>query len=124
MMLVNISCSRINQSSKDYYDSKKIRHGIIPLNHSVVQKLDQASVKRGEQLYKEHCLSCHGIDGEGKGPITPEGMKPVNLRKVAREVKNFKFFMSISQWQGDMPGWKETFDDKQREDLVAYIKSL
>ncbi len=32
---------------------------------------------------------------------------PANLKKLAREVRDFKFFMSISQWPGDMPGWKE-----------------
>lgn len=76
-------------------------------------------------LYEKHCLSCHGKNGEGDGPLALKSdHKPANLRKLAKEVPNFKFFMSISQWQGDMPGWKEKFNETDREDLVAYIKSF
>ena len=118
------SCSRVNQESRDYYNSKKIRHGIVPLSGTVVKKLNEASVKRGEAIYRQHCLACHGKNGEGNGPLASSKAPPANLRKLAKEVRNFDFFMSISQWQGDMPGWKEPFSSTDREDLVAYIKSL
>lgn len=34
------------------------------------------------------------------------------------------FFISISQWDRRMPGWKESFTYGEREDLTAYIKSF
>jgi len=40
------------------------------------------------------------------------------------EIKNFKFFMSVSQWQGDMPVWQQSFTDLENEDLVSYIKTF
>ena len=118
------ACSRINQESKAYYDSKKMRHGIVPLSGKVVKKLELASVARGKVLYEKNCLSCHGVNGEGDGALAPKGTRPVNLRELAHEVRNFKFFISISQWQGDMPGWKEPINEIEREDLTSYIKSL
>ena len=119
------SCTRINQQSRDYYDKQHIRHGVIPLSSTIVKKLDEASLARGRILYQNNCLSCHGERGQGDGPIAHEQKyRPANLQKLAQEVRDFKFFMSISQWQGDMPGWKEPLNDIEREDLVTYIKSL
>lgn len=80
---------------------------------------------RGKILYEHNCFSCHGDKGQGDGPLAhQQDHPPANLQKMAREVKDFKFFMSISQWQGDMPGWKESYNDIDREDLVAYIKTF
>lgn len=122
--VLTFSNCTINQESRDYYNSKKMRHGIIPLNSQVAQKMKVGSVQRGRQLYEKHCLSCHGKSGQGDGPLADNKKAPPDLSKLSRKVKNFKFFMSVSQWQGDMPGWKEPFNDSDREDLVAYIKSL
>jgi mono/diheme cytochrome c family protein len=122
VVILFLSCSRINQQSNDYYQSKRMRHGIIPLTKVRVESLDQASIDRGESIYNAHCLSCHGKSGEGDGPQAPRGT--ANLRKLASEVRDFKFFMSVSQWDGKMPGWKEPFNAIESDDLVAYIKTL
>lgn len=136
LILIFISCSNINRQQREYYESQhpKFRHGIIPLGSSsdkkekkptLSQKLEAASVERGKAIYVQHCLSCHGDHGRGDGPLAKEQKhRPMDLQKTAREVSDFKFFMSISQWQGDMPGWRDSFNEAEREDLVAYIKSL
>lgn len=80
---------------------------------------------RGKNLYVKNCLSCHGAKGLGDGPEAGrQKVAPANLQKLAKEVPNFKFFMSLFQWQGHMPGRKEQFDDKDRKDLVAYMKTF
>jgi len=127
LSILQLSCARINQESRDYYqDEKKMRHGIIPSDSNftvkqVQEKLDQSSVQRGLALYQKNCLECHGPDGEGQ---SSGKIKGANLKKLASEVNNFKFFISISQWQGDMPGWKSPLNENEREDLANYIKSL
>jgi mono/diheme cytochrome c family protein len=116
------SCSRVNQQSRDYSDSKRMRHGVIPLAEVSREKIDQASIDRGEKIYMQNCIQCHGKSGEGDGSSAPRGT--ANLRKLVTEVRNFKFFMSVSQWQGDMPGWKNELNSAESDDLVAYIKTL
>jgi mono/diheme cytochrome c family protein len=131
--IIFLSCSNINREQREYYESKhpKLRHGVIPLSSSIksksplIEKLDQASIDRGRALYVKNCLSCHGDLGRGDGPAAiKQKQRPADLQKTAREVDDFKFFMTISQWQGDMPGWQEPFTEAQREDLAVYIKSL
>jgi mono/diheme cytochrome c family protein len=116
------SCSRVNQKSQDHIGSKRMRHGVIPLAVVSREQIDQSSIERGEKIYMQKCLQCHGKSGEGDGALAPRGT--ANLRKLVTEVKNFKFFMSISQWQGDMPGWENQFTSAESDDLVAYIKTL
>lgn len=31
-------------------------------------KLDEETLKRGSTLYRQHCLHCHGLTGDGRGP--------------------------------------------------------
>jgi mono/diheme cytochrome c family protein len=123
-----VSCAAVNKQEETKL-REKVRHGIVPISETpkkkLSQKLAESSFERGKSLYKTHCLGCHGEKGLGNGPLAVEMKhKPANLSKLAREVRDFKFFMSISQWQGDMPGWKEPFNDSDREDLVAYIKKF
>jgi len=33
--------------------------------------LDKASLRRGSELYRRHCLHCHGVTGDGRGPTGP-----------------------------------------------------
>jgi mono/diheme cytochrome c family protein len=34
-------------------------------------KLDDATLKKGSSRYREHCLHCHGLTGNGRGPTAP-----------------------------------------------------
>ncbi len=49
---------------------------------------------------------------------------PPNLAKLVQEIPNFTFFLSISQWSGQMPGWKKEYSEADREDLVNYLKTI
>lgn len=44
--------------------------------------LDAQSV--GELLFKENCVSCHGVTGQGEGPLSAGlGTPPADLTKIA-----------------------------------------
>src|SRR5947209_4416159 len=34
-------------------------------------RLDKETLKKGSALYRHHCLYCHGLDGDGRGPTGP-----------------------------------------------------
>lgn len=122
LLVCLLSCTspQITKSEKS-----GLRHGIVPINDRVEQKLTEGEILRGKKLYLEHCLSCHGEKGKGDGPLAQDQRRrPADLRKLAKEVKNFYFFMSVSEWDGAMPGWKEPFTSTEREELSAYIKTF
>ena len=107
-LVISISCSNVNQASRERFNNEnKMKHGIVPIevksnnnsesDKTIPQKLDQASVQRGKAFYTKHCLSCHGDKGLGDGPDAgKQAHPPANLQNLAKEVTNFKFFMSIS----------------------------
>lgn len=87
--------------------------------------MSEASIARGRVLYNVNCASCHGASRRGDGEqAAKQKHRPPDLVKLVKEVPNFTFFLSISQWSGQMPGWKEQYSEVDREDLVNYIKSF
>jgi mono/diheme cytochrome c family protein len=131
LVVVLASCSRVNQQSQDYYSKQsKLRHGIVPLDETppptkVSQQIQDESVKRGQKLYENACLKCHGATGLGDGPEAKSlPHPPADLRAAVREVPHFTLYISISQWEGKMPGWKQHFTALERDDLVAYLKTF
>jgi len=136
IIFFSFSCSHFTSDGAGQIKNKlEIKHGISIKGKKAItkadrlkilrEKLDQASLERGRALYTQHCLHCHGDKGEGNGPdATHQSHKVANLRELVKEVKDFDFFMSLSQWKGNMPGWKDHFKEAEREDLVTYIKSF
>ena len=38
----------------------------------------------GQTLYSQHCVSCHGVDGKGDGPVAPRlSTPPADLTRIA-----------------------------------------
>jgi mono/diheme cytochrome c family protein len=42
--------------------------GMIPDEQREALKLDLVTLERGSVLYRVHCLHCHGVNGDGRGP--------------------------------------------------------
>lgn len=128
-----VSCStQINQKERMVFDERSVmRHGIIPLNQDetvvkeIKQKFSQLSIERGQKIYQSDCLKCHGPQGLGDGPEAGAQKNPVaNLAETVRQVPRFQFYLSVSQWQRQMPGWKTPYSAQDREDLAAYISTF
>lgn len=82
------------------------------------------SVAKGEQLYKQHCLTCHGQSGEGNGPKAA-GLKkiPANLR-VARKKPDSYLFSQIYLGRGPMPQNKEILSEEDCWHIVNFINQI
>lgn len=127
VILIMSSCTGV---PRPYSDNHTFRHGIIPREapskrEKIHARMLEASLARGKVLYNVNCAGCHGENGKGNGEqAKKQGLNPTDLSQVVREVPNFTFFLSISQWSGQMPGWKEQYSEIDREDLVNYIKTF
>jgi len=50
---------------------------------------DSNSIAEGHALYLTYCASCHGVNGDGKGPVAPSlSTAPANLRLLSERYGN------------------------------------
>ena len=132
IFIFTYSCTQINPTEQKVYQDKKLRHGIVPyseinlVKNKLTVRIDKESIGRGKVLYTQHCSSCHGDRGMGNGISSKLAGPPypVDLRKTVNEVENFDFFISVSSWKGQMPGWKALLSDEERHDIANYLKTF
>jgi mono/diheme cytochrome c family protein len=90
---------------------------------------DSVSLERGRVLFERNCALCHGAQGLGDGPITefwkPDMNKPANLTdpRMAQQ-SDGSLYLTISQGYGVMPALGENLDQRERWDVVNYVRSL
>ncbi len=92
---------------------------------------------RGMELYGAYCIGCHGLNGEGDGPVASRlqaeyGKRPANLSDpsfqaartdadLARAIARGGHAMAKSRL---MPAWGMTLTAAEVQDLVAYVRDL
>lgn len=83
--------------------------------------------KKGKSLFSDNCYECHGDSGLGNGPsaymLDP---KPANLttEKVQKQSDGALFWKISEGDNGAMSAYKGTFNEKERWQLVNYIRQL
>ncbi len=84
------------------------------------------SLVRGEQMYKVHCLVCHGEQGRGDGPVgrkfVPQPME-LNLDYVQLQPDG-QLFYTISHGSIAMPYYRQAMLAEDRWHLVNYITEV
>jgi mono/diheme cytochrome c family protein len=105
-----------------------------------------SDVAKGRALYLDHCASCHGLNGDGKGPVASAlSTPPANLRRLSERYGNPLPVDQIARFidgradvkahgPRDMPVWGEEVrknpDGSTRKlrdwvaDVVAYLQSI
>lgn len=78
-----------------------------------------AAAAAGSRLYGTNCSSCHGTHGQGNGTMPALAQGPT---QSASDGEVFWFITTGAPDKG-MPSWS-TLPERQRWQLVAYLKSL
>ena len=88
-----------------------------PTGAEAPQKVDEGAALRGEIIFSRYCATCHGTQGDGKGPLSGELRTSVPDLRVLASRNNGKFpfekvLKSIDGRQSigahgtaDMPAW-------------------
>lgn len=106
---------------------------IAPDQVQVEKHLDPTQVKLGEQVYRQHCATCHGVlaqgtenwrhtDAEGKYPPPPlNGTAHAwhHPTEVLKEV-----ILDGSMGDGNMPAWRGKLTEQQVDAVIAWLQSL
>lgn len=95
---------------------------------------DTAQLLRGEQLYNQHCVSCHGPGAGGdpnwrkRGPDGRFPPPPLNGTAHAWHHPLAQLRHTISNGgppgNSNMPAWGEVLDEQQINDLIAWFQAL
>jgi mono/diheme cytochrome c family protein len=99
-------------------DAKKVKNPFPPT---------QETLAEAEQLFSDNCVLCHGEKGLGDGPGAKTiKVKPANFtdEKLMAAETDGSLFWKMSNGRGPMPSWKDTLTDKERWELVGYIRKL
>ena len=84
------------------------------------------SYERGAYLYQNFCSSCHGVTGEGDGPVIAKKFPAppsLNSRRV-KEFSKARVYHVITVGFGDMPGHGPQMTIQDRWYLAQYIKQF
>lgn len=88
--------------------------------------LTPAVIQEGKQLYATYCAACHGKNGNGEGaPGMTFEVKPANFHDwETMHQKDGTLFWKLSKGHGAMPGFGRTLSERQRWELIAYLRVL
>ncbi len=84
-------------------------------------------LERGRKLFNYYCITCHGPEGEGNGPIIGPDLFPAPPSMhtdAARAFKDGKIFHIITRGQNTMPPHADKFTPDERWAIVHYVRAL
>ncbi len=85
------------------------------------------SRSRGQNIYVAKCASCHGMKGDGQGEMAKAlDPHPSNFtdRHMMKEMTDGEIFWKMTTGKGPMPSFQKELTEKERWDLVNYLRSL
>jgi len=92
-----------------------------------VQAAEDRAAK-GRPLYERYCLSCHGPEGRGDGPLGLRLNPPAaNFHKPeSRNKSDDDLLKAIQQGHSDtaMASWRGVLSGEELQDILAYIRKL
>jgi mono/diheme cytochrome c family protein len=89
----------------------------------------EASILRGEIVYQNYCVLCHGVQADGRGRAARiYDPRPANLRQsmmpdAYKEAIVRKGGKAMGRSQ-HMPPWGEELTEEQIVDVVRYLRSI
>ncbi len=111
--------------------------GIAVLTLSNAILADPGDIERGEQVYSQRCVLCHGDEGDGLGPAAERlNPPPRDFTAGTYKIKTTGFedmvpndddlFRMVNDGMPGtaMPGWDDVLSVQEIWDAIAYIKTF
>lgn len=86
----------------------------------------EAVVAKGKAIYENFCISCHGKDGQGNGPVVEKGGHPAPgaYNGSLKELPEGKMFHTLTYGKGVMGSHASQLTKEERWQVIAYVKVL
>ena len=92
-----------------------------------VTKNPVKGVGGAKKTVETNCVTCHGPGGKGDGPAAASLPPPKPADWTSARVQaetDGELFWKISTGRGAMPPWKAMLSDKDRWEIINYIRTL
>lgn len=87
------------------------------------QAYNLENVKKGKDLYMDHCKSCHGDPGKHNGlPLVPP--PPDITSEAMQNNTEGELFYKITNGRGPMPRFEATISEDDRWRVISYIMNF
>ncbi|MCS6806414.1 MAG: cytochrome c [Acidobacteriota bacterium] len=112
--------------------------GVSVTPDHVVAWQDEGFISKGQELYREHCATCHGLDAKGNGPAARAlKKKPTDLTRIQQPGEKFPAYRVLNAIEGEkitpahgsreMPVWGTIFrrtkgSMQEKGDIYALMK--
>lgn len=100
----------------------------IVLAGSLALAQHSGNPKNGEKIYRQHCVGCHGISGDGLGPDIKELIvPPANFHAPKSRTKtDMELYLAVKQGVlfSPMHGWADRLSSQEMWDVLSYIRTL
>lgn len=98
-------------------------------DESPLKDSPEASILRGNIVFRNYCALCHGLNADGQGRAARMyNPKPVNLREsVVPDAYKERIIRQGGKTMGRsefMPPWGEELTNEQITDVVRYLRSI
>ena len=87
--------------------------------------------KTGSDIFRIHCLMCHGENGSGDGPAALSlNPKPESFAANQDKLSDAYLFWRISEgglitpFSSAMPSWKSILREEEIWDVISYLRTL
>jgi mono/diheme cytochrome c family protein len=135
------SAARAHGGAAAIHDHGAHTHAPVPAAYARLHPppgiwTNPATLQRGETIYRQHCVACHGERGDGRGPaagaLTPKPMDMTD-RAAHAEMTESYWFWRVSEGgrvepfvsRGSaMPAWKRVLTVDDRWAVIAYQRRL
>ena len=88
--------------------------------------MTKESLRKGKEIHEKKCATCHGVNGDGKGPVAA-GLdpKPTNFREHHKmEMPDGELFWKILIGKGPMPSYQKQLAEEEIWHVVNYIDTF
>ena len=87
---------------------------------------EKGNVKKGNEVYLDNCVPCHGINGDGQGPLGVRlGARDFTKGEFQKGSGDEQIFNTISNGiPPKMPAWGKKLSAQERRDVAAFIRTF